>query len=173
MHPADCQKLRSAIAPLRFWQHLVRSLGACTYQDKHKMSNEDFEVESNKIREENGGLLTGFAEWLLESDLKEKTIRKHVQNVDFYVNHYLLYDDCTPAKDGISSLNGFFNWFFPRKAMWSSASSTKETVASLKKFYKCLTEKNIVGVSDYQFLLALIKQDMPEWLEHYRDECQW
>ena len=26
MHPADCQKLRFAIAPLRFWQHLMQAL---------------------------------------------------------------------------------------------------------------------------------------------------
>lgn len=137
------------------------------------MSYEDFEVESTKIREENGGLLTGFAEWLLESNLKENTIRKHVENADFYVNHYLLYDDCTRAKNGVSSLNGFFDWFFPRKAMWSSKTSTKETAASLKKFYKYLADKAIVEISDYQFLLASIKQGMPEWLEHYKDECEW
>ena len=134
------------------------------------MSYEDYELESKQIQDENSKLLTDFAEWMLGSNLKENTIRKHVQNVDFYVNHFLLYDDCTRAMNGISSLNGFFNWFFPRNAMWSSTASTKETVASLKKFYKYLTEKNIVEVSDYKFLLALIKQDMPEWLEHYKDE---
>lgn len=137
------------------------------------MSNEDYEIESNKIREENSGLLTGFAEWLLESDLKEKTIQMHVENVGFYVNHYLLYDDCTHARDGISSLNGFFNWFFPRKAMWSSTASTKQTVAGLKKFYKYLAQESIIEISDYQFLLASIKQGMPEWLEHYEDEDEW
>jgi site-specific recombinase XerD len=137
------------------------------------MSYEDYELESKQIQDENGKLLTGFAEWMLGSNLKEKTIRKHVQNVDFYVNVYLLYDDCTRAMDGISSLNGFFNWFFPRKAMWSSTASTKETVASLKKFYKYLAEKNIVEISDYKYLLAMIKQGMSEWLEHYKDEYEW
>jgi hypothetical protein len=45
-------------------------------------------------------------------------------------------------------------------------------VASLKKFYKYLAEKNIVEISDYKFLLAMIKQGMPEWLEHYKDEYE-
>ncbi len=94
------------------------------------MSYKDYELESKQIQDENGKLLTGFAEWI-------------------------------------------FNWFFPRKAMWSSTASAKETVASLKKFYKYLAEKNIVEISDYKFLLALIKQDMPEWLEHYKDEYEW
>ena len=137
------------------------------------MSYEDFEVESEEIRKENGELLSGFTVWLTESGLKEKTIRKHVQNVDFYIDDYLLYDDCTRAKDGVSSLSGFFNWFFPRKAMWSSKASTKETTASLKKFYKFLAEKGIIEAADYQFLLLMVKEEMPEWLEHYSNECYW
>ena len=137
------------------------------------MSYEDFERKSQEIREENKVILEGFEKWLFASGLKEKTINKHVQNVDFYINDYLLYDDCTHAKDGASLLNGFFNWFFPRKAMWSSKASTKETVASLKKFYKCLAEAKIVEVADYQFLLSEIKHEMSEWLENYSDEYEW
>ena len=137
------------------------------------MSYEDFEVKSQEIRAENKVLLEGFEKWLLASGLKEKTINKHMQNVDFYINDYLLYDSCTHAKDGTSLLNGFFNWFFPRKAMWSSRASTKETAASLKKFYKCLTEAGIVEVADYQFLLSEIKHGMPEWLGNYSDELEW
>lgn len=137
------------------------------------MSFENFEVESKSIQKENDELIEGFAVWLQGSSLKEKTISKHISNVDFYINDFLLYDDCICAKDGILSLNGFFNWYFPRKAMWSSSSSTKDFVASLKKFYKFLSEINIIEASDYMFLLAMIKQDMPEWLEHYKDDYEW
>ena len=57
--------------------------------------------------------------------------------------------------------------------MWSSRASTKETAASLKKFYKCLTEAGIVEIADYQFLLSEIKHGMPEWLGNYSDELEW
>ena len=137
------------------------------------MSYEKLEKEAEEIRAENEALLHGFGEWLSVSGLKTKTVRKHIQNVDFYINDYLLYDDCSHAKDGVSSLNGFFNWFFPRKAMWSSKASTKETMASLKKFYKYLAEQGIVESVDYQYLLAIAKEEMPEWLEHYSDEYEW
>ena len=133
------------------------------------MSYEDFERASEVIRAENNVLLDGFEKWLSRSGLKEKTIRKHMQNTDFYINDYLLYDDCTRAKDGVSSLNGFFNWFFPRKAMWSSKAATKETAASLKKFYKYLAELGATKPADYLFLLSEIKSEMPEWLENYGD----
>jgi len=36
-----------------------------------------------------------------QSGLKEKTVKKHTGNIRFYINE-------------------FFNWFFPRKAMWSN-----------------------------------------------------
>ncbi len=137
------------------------------------MSYEDFEEESEAIREENRILLEGFEESLRQSGLKDKTIRKHVQNVDFYINDYLLYDSCTPAKEGVSAINGFFNWFFPRKAMWSSRASTKETAASLKKFYKFLAEMGAMPPADYLFLLAEVKSEMPEWLENYENEYEW
>jgi len=91
----------------------------------------------------------------------------------FYINEYLLYEEAIPAKEGITSINGFFNWFFPRKAMWSSLTSTKETVASLKKFYKYLMEIGLVDEEDYRFLLSEVKHNMDEWLEHYDDQYGW
>jgi hypothetical protein len=137
------------------------------------MSYEDFERKSQEIRAENAVLLDGFRKWLSEGGLKEKTIEHHIQNVDFYINHYLLYDDCTKAVDGVSSLNGFFNWFFPRKAMWSSKTTAKETAASLKKFYTFLAELKLLSQEDYRFLLLEVKNEMSEWLSNYSDEHLW
>lgn len=138
-----------------------------------KMSHEEFEKINDEIRTENKVLLDGFQKWLIKAGLKEKTIKNHVLNVDFYINDYLLYDDCIKAKDGVSSLNGFFSWFFPRKAMWSSKTSTKETAASLKKFYKFLAESGMLAPEDYKFIVSEIKNEMPEWLENYRGEDVW
>ncbi len=57
--------------------------------------------------------------------------------------------------------------------MWSSVTSTKETVASLKKFYRYLSEIGLVEASEYQEFLAEVKSEMPEWLGHYRDFEAW
>jgi hypothetical protein len=137
------------------------------------MSYEDFEAESEKLREENDELLAAFTECLKETGIKQNTIKKHVQNVDFYINEYLLYDDCTSAKDGIPCLSGFFNWFFPKKAMWSSVASTKANVTSLKKFYLFLSEQKVINIIDYQVMLATIKNEMSDWLSHYSNEYEW
>ena len=133
----------------------------------------DYEQEANKIRAENDALLDEFKAWLAESGLKEKTIKKHTGNVWFYIYEYLLYEDAIRPQEGISAVGEFFNWFFPRKAMWSNVKTTRETVTSLKKFYRFLADTGSVGDVEYQRLLAEVKNEMPEWLEHYRDLDDW
>ena len=133
----------------------------------------DFEQLADQVRAENAALLEGFGTWLTDSGLKEKTTRKHQGNVSFYIDHDLLWDDITRPKDGLSRIDGFFNWFFLRKAMWSSVASTKETAASLKKLYRYLVEIGNVEVEDDEEFLAEVKNEMPDWLEHYRDFDGW
>lgn len=84
------------------------------------MELDDYEELSKQEREKNKKIIAIFEKWLSEAGLKEKTIHKHIDNVAFYINEYLLYEEIIPAVKGIGSLNGFFDWFFPRKAMWSS-----------------------------------------------------
>ena len=130
----------------------------------------DFEKGGDRIREENGSLLDAFSDSLRERGLKEKTINKHLGNVEFYTDDYLLYYDLNEAKDGIAMMDGFFNGFFLRKAMWSGVTATRETVASLKKFYKFLVDRGDIDAVDYRFLLDEVKQEMPGWISHYDDE---
>ncbi len=137
------------------------------------MSYEDYEEEVAREKEKNEKILGIFEKWLNKNGLKEKTINKHINNVSFYINEYLLYDECIPANEGITSINGFFDWFFPRKAMWSSKATTKETVASLKKFYKCLAVVGFVKEGDYAFMLLEVKSNMEDWLEHYDNQYDW
>ena len=137
------------------------------------MSYENYEVDEKIFRKENNKLLAKFRLWLSKSGLKEKTIRKHSQTIEFYINDYLLYSECIPAKDGISAVSGYFNSFFPRKAMWSNKSSTKANVASLKKFYKFLAEVGEIDIVEYHILLNTIKEEMHEWLSHYSNEYEW
>ena len=52
---------------------------------------EKCEQKCEAIRRENEDLLKLFEEDM--KDLSSKTIRKHLDNVDFYLNHYLLHDE--------------------------------------------------------------------------------
>ncbi|WP_440895459.1 hypothetical protein ACS127_12960 [Amphibacillus sp. Q70] len=124
-----------------------------------------YELECEKIRKQNNQLLDEFSHWLKEKKLSEKTIRKHTDNVDFYINQFLLYYDPIEAKDGSLNVGEFLGYWFIKKAMWSSVSQIKENAASLKKFYTFMNEKGHVDQETLAELKTEIKDEMPEWLE--------
>lgn len=125
---------------------------------------EKYEANCKKIRKSNSKLLRDFEAWLKASKLKDKTIRNHVGNVDFYINEFLLYEDAVEAKDGALDIGMFLGYWFIRKAMWSSPAQIKSNAASLKKFYTYLFEKKMIDKEELDDLKAKIKEEMPEWI---------
>ena len=127
-----------------------------------------WEADCEKVRVENEKLLEAFGEWLDTKKLKEKTIQDHIFNVDLFINHYLLYYDVTRAVDGSPLVSSFFHEWFYRKAMWASERTTKQTAASLKKFYQYLVEAGQVDAEDLVELKECCRDDMPQWIEAVR-----
>lgn len=137
------------------------------------MDYEEFEKQCDDIRKGNAKLLRDFRKWLKNKNLGEKTVKKHVGNIDFYINTFLLREEPVEAKDGADSVNMFLGYWFIREAMWSSVTSIKENASSLKKFYTYLHEIGIVEKSDLEELKETIKENMDHWLntmEHYLDD---
>ena len=101
---------------------------------------EDFEKKVQVIQKENKFILEKFKRYLTSKKLSKSTIEKHVGNIDFFINDYLLRYDAVPAREGSNEI-GFFlgNWFI-RKAMWASVASIKENITSMKKFYQFMYE---------------------------------
>ncbi|OGP75983.1 MAG: recombinase [Deltaproteobacteria bacterium RBG_16_49_23] len=135
-------------------------------------SYEQYEKECKKIRRENEKLLLDFGRWLLDKNLSQRTKNKHLSNVDFYINDYLLYEDAIKATDGSSRIGMFLGYWFIRKAMWASKTSIKESAASLKQFYQFMLERGKLSTESFDRLKERIKGDMPEWLatlERYDD----
>lgn len=120
-------------------------------------------VEQNHKR--NKQFINEFEEWLKGKKLVNKTIRKHISNADLYINDYLNYYDVEKMEDGINSVHGFLGGWFIEKCLWSSRNSIKETAASIKKFYECMSEKEYVTKEDYKLLCREIKDNMDEYLE--------
>ena len=125
---------------------------------------EKYEKACNKIREENEGLLDDFEIWLRKTTLKDKTISNHIDNIDFYINEFLLYEDAVEAKDGVNDISMFLGYWFIRKAMWASQVQIKSNAASLKKFYTFMLEKELIEKEDLDDLKETVKEEMPEWL---------
>ena len=124
---------------------------------------EEYEKECEKIRMANNEFLDVFAKDLALSGLSPKTIRKHLQNVDFYINDYMLYSDARPMEDGVSMIDDFLGYFFIRKCMWSTPGTIKTTAASIKKFYKSMLEHDNIKKEEYDYLCDEIKEGMDRW----------
>ena len=129
----------------------------------------DFEKKVEENCKRNEKFIKGFEKWLIEKDLVAKTIRKHLSNVDLYVNDYLNYYEVIKAEDGIDDIYSFIDGWFIRKCLWASKNSIKEMVASLKKFYQYMSENNYVNVDDYKFMCIFIKDSMDIFFETLDD----
>jgi len=125
---------------------------------------DNWEKDCKRIRQQNMKILDGFSEWLNQTRVKETTIDKHYQNVDFFINEFLLYEDAIPAKEGASRIGMFLGYWFIRKAMWANAAAIKQNATSIKKFYQFMMEKNEIDADEFEELKNDIKENMSEWI---------
>ena len=126
---------------------------------------EKYEADCKKMQKANKKLLKEFSDFLQSSNLSEKTIKNHISNIDFYINHYLLYEEIILPEDGITGIDMFLGYWFIKKASWASQSSIKSNAASLTKFYTFLLKKELITQDDLNELKTTIKDEMSEWLE--------
>ena len=132
-----------------------------------------YELNLKKNNKRNEKFLKIFENWLKEQKLVNKTIKKHLNNIDLYINDYLNYYEVTPMEDGVSMVYSFLSDWFIRKCMWSSVASIKETAASIKKFYQCMSEKNYIKNEDYKFLCQEIKNNMDIFIDSFIEYDQY
>ncbi len=128
------------------------------------MKDLEKKIEENKKR--NKKFMKEFEEYLKEKNLKDKTIKKHLSNVDLFINDYLNYYDIETPEEGINSVYSFLSGWFIEKCMWATVYTTKETAASIKKFYAYMSEKGYVEKEDYKELCEELKDSMDEILEY-------
>lgn len=120
-----------------------------------------YEEKCEIIKAENEHMLELFKASM--EGLKPQTIQRHLSNVDFYINTYLLGYDARPFEKGVWEVPGFLGDFFIFKCAWSTPASIKTTAASIKKFYKCMMDNGKIQKLDYQYLCETIKEGMPDW----------
>ena len=127
-----------------------------------------YERECERIREENAAYLEVFERSLVEAGLSGKTVRRHVENADLYINDFLLRYDANPMQEGTALVGSFLGDCFIRKCMWSTPDAIRQYAASLKKFYKCMLAEGHIDADDYEYLIETIKEEKEDWIE----ECE-
>lgn len=135
--------------------------------EENEFNYNDYEQKCNEIRMKNEIYLEEFEKDLLKSGLKENTTNKHLSNIDFYINNFLLREEPLDMVSGTDAfyLNNFLGNFFIRKCMWSTPATIKSNVGSIKKFYKSMLDGGHIDKVDYSGLIYTIKEDMDTWLE--------
>ena len=128
-------------------------------------SYEQYEQDCERIRGDNEKLLAEFEKWLSDKKLSPKTIANHYDNVEFYIDEFLLYEEAIDASDGVYEIDYFLGFWFIKKAMWASKSTIKSNATSIKKFYEFMLEKGNIDKEDYIELKEEIKNNMQEWLD--------
>jgi len=133
---------------------------------------EDYFKQKEKQEKKNEKLLDKFKKWLQAKGLSNKTVEKHVENIDFYINEYLTYYGIQEPEEDLYEISAFLGDWFIRKAMWASKTAIKDYCAGFKKFYKFMEEKGRITEEDYKEICEIIKENKADWLagvESYDD----
>ncbi len=126
----------------------------------------DYDRKVKAIQAHNQLLLDAFRAWLEESGLSKKTVRNHVENIDFFTEYLVYYEPLEQLDQATDSDVALFlcDWF-PRKAMWASVSSVKSYLASFKKFFKWMGEAGYVSDETVTKVIETLKEEREEFLD--------
>ena len=119
------------------------------------------------IRLENAGYLLWFKDYLVDHGLSIKTVDRHLNNLDFFLNDFLLHDEFRHMEDGLFTMDEYFGDYFVRNYKKATAGSVKSNVESIKKFYLCMFEHQKIKTSEYMELSKGIKIMLPGWLAKF------
>lgn len=139
------------------------------YQNKKiKSSLNAVKLQLDSIHQQNTSYLH-----LFEADLHglaPKTIKRHLQNVDFFLNTYLLRDEADPLsmQDGVNSIDDFIGYFLEEKTYFPD-STKRSFVTSLRKFYKSMVAHGKITPEQYEDVVESLQDGGAEYKALLKD----
>ena len=134
----------------------------------------DYDAQVDAIKEHNAPILANFQTSLEHAGLAKKTVKNHLENIDFFTDYLTYYEPLKRLDEGddddVSSF--LLNWF-PRKALWASVSSTKSYLASFKKFFLWMGETQRISPEVVDDVLSTLKEEREDFLEAVNDDDSW
>lgn len=132
--------------------------------DKELKIFKELELQEEKAEKHNNEIIDEFEKYLISKSLKTKTIGNHINNIEFFANSYLTGYESLPVDKGALSIGRFLGDYFIRKTMWASKAAINENIASFKKFYTFLNEKNLISAKELEEMKALIRDEKEFWI---------
>ena len=126
---------------------------------------EDYDQQVKAIRAYNQPILEAFQTSLEQARLADKTIRGHVENIDFFTEFLVYYEPLKRLDEADEGdVYTFLSDWFPRKAMWASENSIKANIASFKKFFEWMSQTRRMSTETVTEILTMLKEDRDELL---------
>lgn len=137
---------------------------------KGDLSFDEWEEQREVVLANNEKLLAAFEDYLLQAKkLGQKAVNRHLVNLDFYINIFLVnYQQETPLNSERSAVI-FLSDFLVRKDLTSSPTSLKQNGSSLRKFYAFLYEAGEISKKAFNQFKEDIKLGVEEGLEEWED----
>lgn len=134
-----------------------------------------YDQKVKKIRAHNQPILDEFQSWLENAGLVSKTVKNHVDNIEFFAEYLVYYEPLYELDEADSGdIYGFLADWFPRKAMWASESSTRSNMASFRKFFKFLRESERIDREIEDEVRETLKENKEKFLEAVEfDDTDW
>lgn len=133
------------------------------------MDYKNYEKEVNEIRKQNQVYIDQFESSLIEKGLNAKTIKRHVSNIDFYINEYLCFYTPQGMENGCFAIDDFLGSWGRDKCICLSKDSIDKYCSSIRKFYKVMLDLKYIEDKDYAQLLYTIKNEKETWIELLED----
>ena len=126
-----------------------------------------FDQRVHAIHGANAPLLAHFQTWLAQSGVTEKTMKNHMDNITFFAEYLVYYDN--PLKrldeaDG-SDVSLFLSDWFPRKALWANETNMRAYFASFKKFFRWMETAGYCPSEIVTEILTTLKEDRDLFLD--------
>jgi len=127
------------------------------------MSNEELNRQFDIVHKENQQYMKIFEDYMIKEGLTKRTMRKHMYNIDMFLECYMTYEMPYHMREGCYSVNAYFDGFITKKTSYSTMEDVKSIIATLNKFYKLMYELRYITVEDYMEYLKTVKYHKYDW----------
>ena len=131
------------------------------------MDNNEYLEWTEKVNEAEAyheKLINGFENWLIEKGVGAKTIKRHISNISFFANQYLLRYEIKLIHENPNETINFLEGYFVDKCMWANKESMKNYISSFNKVYTYFNEQGLISDTSLQIMKSELKENKGELL---------
>lgn len=128
------------------------------------MMKDSFPEKPTPEHLQNNEVLVGqFKEFLEEKGFVEQSVEKHVYNISYFLDEYLLPRK-VKLEEAITEIDAFMGNWFLKKTPWVTTTAIQSMSRSLQNFYKFLIKEERVSPKQLQILQMKIKRSYKTWV---------